>query len=470
MRRWLFVLLIPVLMISVASAQTSTYVIIQSDTNLHDRPDAASPEAGQLYAGEALPILGLNADRTWVQVQAWYSYSSFWVDLSVAEVVGDLSDVPVVSVPTPMPTPSSATPTPSPSIDEPYIVATTGINVRSGPGIQGYQPIGALAAGERVPVIGINQAGDWLQIEYHGGSGWVMRALVEVNGSLANMPILDVPTPIATSTPMATPTPIIAPSATPTLPPTPTSGTRFRVRLVPDLPPGAWNYFTLQEAASIVTQRLDVWPNADDVEVTLDGADAIVITFESTDPALVLPLMTDIGQFEIVNFSDLDLSLASRYLNRDIVTTHRESYREGGLLYAQATIIPTHTPSPAPQVVPGSFNPVTARPFETVAFAQWGVQANVLGGSEQESLPAGLEIFTERMDWLSARTAWNYLIGIVVDGRVIGILFLEASQNSLRIYNTMWINESCEAAVFAVLLNHQRLPFRLQIAEIREVN
>mgnify|MGYP001127041902 CR=1 FL=1 len=153
------------------------------------------------------------------------------------------------------------------------------------------------------------------------------------------------------------------------------------------------------------------------------------------------------------------------------MTTLADDYLDfAQFLYGQATLVPTHTPSPVPQLTPGAYNPVTTESFETIAISRQSVQANALGGSEEEARPAGLEIYTEHMEWLSAERVWNNLIGVVVDGRVIGVLFPETPQNPLRIYNPAWIDESCEAAVFAVLLNHYRMPFGLEIVDIREVN
>jgi hypothetical protein len=97
------------------------------------------------------------------------------------------------------------------------------VNVHTGPG-RDYPVIGLLVAGQKVPALGMDQDGNWVEIVYMGvpgSTGWVAKSLVDLKGDLV------VVTPPATPTPHVTPTldptlaarfvqPIVAPTRLPT--------------------------------------------------------------------------------------------------------------------------------------------------------------------------------------------------------------------------------------------------------------
>lgn len=67
----------------------------------------------------------------------------------------------------------------------------------------GYDIIGVLVIGQRVPAIGRTTVGEWIQIAYPGvpgGVAWIYKDLVELQG---NVPIVEPP---PTQTPRTTPT------------------------------------------------------------------------------------------------------------------------------------------------------------------------------------------------------------------------------------------------------------------------
>ena len=70
------------------------------------------------------------------------------------------------------------------------VTATTTVNlrVRSGPGTT-YAQIGLLPAGTTVPVVGRNEAANWLLIEFQGGRGWVAAWYTTLTGSLGSVPV-----------------------------------------------------------------------------------------------------------------------------------------------------------------------------------------------------------------------------------------------------------------------------------------
>ena len=108
--------------------------------------------------------------------------------------------------------------------------ATSTLNVRSGPG-NGYNVLGLLRRGAEVSIVGQDEHGGWLQIEYPVHSnlhGWVIAGSMEVQGDLAEvaiatpdtLPMADMPTYEAVPTEpaeLATPEVTITPTSTPAL-------------------------------------------------------------------------------------------------------------------------------------------------------------------------------------------------------------------------------------------------------------
>ena len=64
------------------------------------------------------------------------------------------------------------------------ITATTGINVRSGPGTS-FSRVGIFQTGQQATAIGRNSAGTWVQME----RGWVSAEIVTVDGDLLSLPV-----------------------------------------------------------------------------------------------------------------------------------------------------------------------------------------------------------------------------------------------------------------------------------------
>lgn len=66
------------------------------------------------------------------------------------------------------------------------------LNVRSGPGTD-YERLGLLPAGTSVTVTGRNAAGDWLQVESSGSTGWVAGWLGRISGDTNSLPVIGEP-------------------------------------------------------------------------------------------------------------------------------------------------------------------------------------------------------------------------------------------------------------------------------------
>jgi len=135
--------------------------------------------------------------------------------------------------PTEQPTePPTATPTPVLAAE---VVINSNVNVRGGPGTT-YNILGAAIPGERFPVTGKNQAGDWWQINFYGQAGWVFGALVTAQNAESVEVALNIPAPpppTATSpAPPPADTPVPQPAEQPTPAPAPSQNYEFNRALV----------------------------------------------------------------------------------------------------------------------------------------------------------------------------------------------------------------------------------------------
>lgn len=117
--------------------------------------------------------------------------------------------------PTPTPTPSPTnTPTPlptnTPTLAIPQVVASTAVNIRSGPGIN-YPVVDTLLPNHPLTVTGRNQPATWWQVQRtDGAAGWVANSVVAAS-AVEGVPVAEAPPP-----PEPTPTPV---PPTPTRPP-----------------------------------------------------------------------------------------------------------------------------------------------------------------------------------------------------------------------------------------------------------
>ncbi|MEZ4675625.1 MAG: SH3 domain-containing protein [Caldilineaceae bacterium] len=125
---------------------------------------------------------------------------------------------------------ATETPVPPAAPDtQPMVVVSTGLNMRSGPGID-YAVIGALSAGDSAQILGKNEAGNWWQVQGSDGSqGWLYGPLVQTSGDTAAVAVvLNIPTPPPTAVPV--PTEPSAPAEPVASAPTPVpAGPDFRV-------------------------------------------------------------------------------------------------------------------------------------------------------------------------------------------------------------------------------------------------
>lgn len=88
--------------------------------------------------------------------------------------------------------PAAATPAPVPPAGQPTGVtatATTALRMRYAPDTSAQQ-IASIPSQTVLPVLGQNAAGNWLYVIFNGTQGWVAGWYCNINGSLANVPIV----------------------------------------------------------------------------------------------------------------------------------------------------------------------------------------------------------------------------------------------------------------------------------------
>ncbi len=93
------------------------------------------------------------------------------------------SDAPA---PAPQPDPLSSWSGPA------VTVLVEGANVRAGPGTA-FPVVGGIYRDEQAPLLGRNQAGDWLQVQLPDSLGWIFAPLVETSLPVAELPVVDPP-------------------------------------------------------------------------------------------------------------------------------------------------------------------------------------------------------------------------------------------------------------------------------------
>ena len=130
---------------------------------------------------------------------------------------GDVPPPVTVIIATNTPSAPEATlvpPTPEPEDPKAVVIARTGVNVRTGPGLA-YPVLGTAPYLTELEITGVSQDGTWWVVaippNYNGGQGWVAEEYVEAqnaDGALV-VPAPPTPTPAATATATATPAPEI---------------------------------------------------------------------------------------------------------------------------------------------------------------------------------------------------------------------------------------------------------------------
>ncbi|HMQ52287.1 MAG TPA: endo-1,3-alpha-glucanase family glycosylhydrolase, partial [Anaerolineae bacterium] len=220
-----------------------------SITNVRSQPDTGSDIVERLPAGATVSVVGRTTAADWWVIEAADGPDGQgWVSAEVVDFVGNPDEVPVVEPPPGEPSEipaeaeatdpaSSAEPADEPADDSPAPEVTAdsetadatqetaeteasadaeeaaspgptpvdlaptgatitapedGVNVRRGPGLE-FELLGRLDEGTEVPILGQNEAGDWWLVAYDegdNGQAWVAGVVVDVEGSVDEVPVV----------------------------------------------------------------------------------------------------------------------------------------------------------------------------------------------------------------------------------------------------------------------------------------
>ncbi len=181
---------------------------------LYTAPNGAART--NLQVGATLTITGRSADSAWFAAYL-ADGTAGWVPAAQVRVFGDTSQLETVneslgpavvatliaqaSQPqTPITLPS-ATPAVPPAVTPAVPLAVTpavitviveGANLRAGPGTD-YPVVGGLYQDAQAPLLGRNQAGDWLQLQLPEGPAWIYAPLVQTTTPIPDLPTIDPP-------------------------------------------------------------------------------------------------------------------------------------------------------------------------------------------------------------------------------------------------------------------------------------
>jgi uncharacterized protein YraI len=195
------------------SATTGVVNVPGSRLNVRSGPGLTYPVVGQLTAGATVTILEQDAAGGWLKVSATGAPEEAWV--SSRFVVVDSGAPPVATTgPAEVATAETA---PSASSEPTAVVVPARMNVRGGPGTN-HPVVGSAARNQRLAITGVNQAGDWYQVQAPGVSGqaWIFSGLVVTSGNLDGVTRLsDADLPAAPSAPAAVSAPAVSAAAAP---------------------------------------------------------------------------------------------------------------------------------------------------------------------------------------------------------------------------------------------------------------
>ena len=161
--------------------------------------DRAAPD-------DEVVIAQVNASRT-----PWPTFTpSPTIDLTVLSPT-ETNTPPPMPTDTPLPPTPAETPPPPPTPTEtppppaPQANINVNLNVRAGPGTA-YNWIGQVPNGHNSTILGRNDDGSWIVINYSGGQGWVAASYATIEGDLNQVEVQQAGAPPPTSPPPPPPT------------------------------------------------------------------------------------------------------------------------------------------------------------------------------------------------------------------------------------------------------------------------
>ncbi len=165
---------------TVAHRSDDVYISTFRRVNVRSGPGMEYQRIGTLDPGNSADITGRTDDNEWLQID--FDGQQGWIAYFVVTVTGSLGDVAVAGVPT-----SAMTRVPP----EVQVVTRYNVNLRAEPVI-GSPIIDVIPFDTTLTTDArANNDGTWLRVSYNGGEqGWLLSRLVNINGSLGTLPII----------------------------------------------------------------------------------------------------------------------------------------------------------------------------------------------------------------------------------------------------------------------------------------
>jgi uncharacterized protein YgiM (DUF1202 family) len=157
-----------------AQTGSNSAFVTSSFLNLRAGPGANFQDLGTIGFGQALNLIGRNADNSWVQVNIPGGAQGAWVSARYISSGTPIGWLPLVSNTGIFPT----FPQPVPTSGQTGIVTAGNLNVRFGPGAW-FGAFDRLHNGEGVSLIGRNGNATWLLVQLaNGTTGWVSSSFI----------------------------------------------------------------------------------------------------------------------------------------------------------------------------------------------------------------------------------------------------------------------------------------------------
>jgi hypothetical protein len=176
------VVLLSVLVALPSAAQQANWAeVIFESAFIRAQPIESAEAVGSVFQGESVRVIGRNATATWWEVSRDGRTSIGWINGFVVNEFFDSWAVPITS---------SAGIEGSTAVEETgfsaYILANTVL--RADPLTSGEQ-LGIVPFDVTVPVLGRNQDGSWLYVNYNGFLGWIATPQARPSGSINALPL-----------------------------------------------------------------------------------------------------------------------------------------------------------------------------------------------------------------------------------------------------------------------------------------
>jgi N-acetylmuramoyl-L-alanine amidase len=171
-------------------ASGDLYVTAFRRVNVRSGPGLAREQIGTLEPGDTADITGRTTDNQWLQIN--FNGQSGWVAYFVVTVTGSLNAAAVID----LPIENQVTPEPT---APPQITARYNINLRAEPMLDSSLITVIPFGTSLTPETRLDNGDLWLQVTYEGQTGWLLTALVNVNGNLDSLPV----EPLSTAEPQS---------------------------------------------------------------------------------------------------------------------------------------------------------------------------------------------------------------------------------------------------------------------------